>query len=202
MNPNIETASNLTVEEQFLWQSVRNWRQPERLSEAKGPDWSKVVETGKWNRMQTLLSGVLTATGQIDELPAESRTLLDEDAEHLRRNADMMGESRANTCICSGTKSANRRAQRPVAVRQHLRRRRHAPRRRCRSARPAAMSPPASPCSTTWAWASGGPICWPTRTTTAIICTSSAAPRTGKSGSRFTGRSITPTRCSPSITRR
>ncbi len=43
--------------------------------------------------MQTLLRDILTSTDQLDKLPAEARALLEEDAERLRSNAAMMGES-------------------------------------------------------------------------------------------------------------
>lgn len=90
MNNANQTAAALTPAEQFLWDCARHWRQPQRLQPAPGLEWQKVVETGKWNRMQTLLLGILSANGWRDRLPPAARALLEEGAEQMRRNAAMM----------------------------------------------------------------------------------------------------------------
>jgi hypothetical protein len=82
MEKNSESIYNLTPEELFLWQCAYHWRQPGRLADARGLDWQKVVETGKWNRMQTLLLDILTETDQLES--PDGLALFELDAENGR----------------------------------------------------------------------------------------------------------------------
>jgi hypothetical protein len=83
--------SLLTPEEKFLWEAARQWRAPVTLARADQLDWRRVIEISRWNRMQTLLHGVLSGTGLLDRLPAGAMELLCEDMERYAENAETLG---------------------------------------------------------------------------------------------------------------
>lgn len=82
----------LTPEETFLWECARHWRTPERLPAAHDLDWARVVQTGRANKMDTLLEGVLSAAGLLDQLPAEARQSLQSGATRFAHLADAYAE--------------------------------------------------------------------------------------------------------------
>ncbi|MEW5987521.1 MAG: nucleotidyltransferase family protein [Chloroflexota bacterium] len=82
----------LTPEETFLWDCARTWRTPERLTAAPNLDWTKIVQTGRANKMDTLLAGALPAAGLLDQLPAETRQSLQSGAARFAHLANAYAE--------------------------------------------------------------------------------------------------------------
>ena len=84
-------TSYLTPEEQFLWQSARRWRTPSMSMHTGQLDWHRLTEMSRWNRMQTLIHGVLARTGLLDHLPPDAMELLREDIQRNAENAEFLG---------------------------------------------------------------------------------------------------------------
>ena len=89
----MELQTELTAEEQALWQWANDWREPDSLAAPDALDWDKVVATGRSNRMQTLLWDILQERGWLSLLPEQARSELEKDAQLLARNAAMMSDS-------------------------------------------------------------------------------------------------------------
>lgn len=85
------TTSPLTPEERFLWQCARQWRNPSPPGPDVQLDWERLIELCRWNRMATLLQGVLAATGSMASLPAEALEALAEDVGRYEENAQTLG---------------------------------------------------------------------------------------------------------------
>jgi len=86
-------ALSLTPEERFLWDCARCWRAPARLTRPGDLNWTRVVEIGRSNRMQAVLHGILSATGQVGALPPDVRELLDADMAKQQETAAILGEA-------------------------------------------------------------------------------------------------------------
>ena len=85
--------TTLTSEEAFLWVCARHWRTPSVLASADDLDWDRVLEMSRWNRMQTLMHGVLKSTGLLNKLPARALDGLEEDVVRYREDATSLGEA-------------------------------------------------------------------------------------------------------------
>ncbi len=89
--PDSTSPSHLTPEENFLWQCARLWRNPSTIPGSVQLDWIRLTEMSRWNRMQTLVQGVLSATGLLASLPAEALAILKEDVDRYTENAESLG---------------------------------------------------------------------------------------------------------------
>ena len=85
--------SDLRPYEQWLWQCAQQWRRPQVIDAGQDLDWAAVVRVGAWNRMQTLLLGVIEALDVLEQIPTEAQTLLQEGAAKFKQDAAIMGES-------------------------------------------------------------------------------------------------------------
>ncbi len=89
-------VGSLTREETFLWDCARSWRQPSALAIPDPLDWERVVTVAVANRMPTLLHGVLTRRGLMEDLPEAARVVLSTAAHRMADSAAAMGESLAH----------------------------------------------------------------------------------------------------------
>lgn len=89
----INSKSELTVEERFLWECANGWRDPATLVIPTELDWERVIEIGRHNRMQTLLWEVIQARDLLTRLPAPTRSELENDVRRLERNASVMSDA-------------------------------------------------------------------------------------------------------------
>lgn len=85
--------TSLTLEEQFIWNCARHWREPTPEMLAGPLDWQRVAEIGRTNRMETLLRDLLIRLDTWDKLPPDARASLQEGADKYARSATIMGES-------------------------------------------------------------------------------------------------------------
>jgi len=89
----------LTKEEQFLWNCGHEWRQPSQLAIPDGLDWPKVIAVGRSNRMQTLLWEIVQARELAPELPEQALADLENGAQLLAHNAELMSDALRLYCI-------------------------------------------------------------------------------------------------------
>jgi hypothetical protein len=85
--------TDLSPEEQFLWFLARSWREPGAHAGTGKLNWARVIETGKANRMQALLHGVLSETGLLETLPPDIASAIREDAAQLAETAELLGHA-------------------------------------------------------------------------------------------------------------
>jgi hypothetical protein len=88
---NMVERIELTKEEAFLWACGRSWRLPDSITPPAGLDWERVVAMARHNRMQTLLHGIVATQGLLASLPAAARTVLEEDATRMAKQAGLLG---------------------------------------------------------------------------------------------------------------
>jgi hypothetical protein len=78
----------LTLEERFLWECARSWRDPGALTRAPNLDWNKLVTIAVANKMGVLLHDCLEGADLLADLPDSARETLLEDVRRLNRLAD------------------------------------------------------------------------------------------------------------------